>query len=146
MGWHERNGTSVSLCTPHCLAVPAYCAWLGVLCCHNDNSVPHPNRTKDCFHSDLEHELCKGATSITTPAAVWKLDLTMHKLGGSLSDDVTDAVKVLTGHGLQVIDFSRYAVAVAGLLVASLCHHALCRVEGVYVRVEDAHVRACPPS
>jgi hypothetical protein len=63
------------------------------------------------MYSDMEHEVCKGPTSITPPAAVWKLDLTMQKLGGSLSDDVIDALKVLTGHGLQAIDFSRYAAA-----------------------------------
>jgi hypothetical protein len=65
----------------------------------------------------------------------------MQKLGGSLSDDVIDALKVLTGHGLQAIDFSRYAAAAVVLRVASLCNLALCRVEGVHVRVEDAHVR-----
>lgn len=77
------------------------------------------------MYSDVEHQVCKGPTSMTPPAAVWKLDLTMHKLGGSLSDDVIDALKVLTGHGLQAIDFSRYAAAEAMKLAlwANLTRH-----------------------
>jgi hypothetical protein len=54
----------------------------------------------------VEFELCPGNTA---PGAVWKLDLTMQQLGGSLTDDVVDALKVLTGYGLHAIDLSRCA-------------------------------------
>lgn len=67
----------------------------------------------------------------------------MQGLGGSLSDEVIDALKVLTRFGLQGVDFSRWVVSArkAGegeetryygmtcTLVQQLsvvCYHALC--------------------
>jgi hypothetical protein len=48
--------------------------------------------------------MCWGNQSA---GVVWKLDLTMQRLGGRLSQDVIDALKVLAGYGLRAVDFSR---------------------------------------
>lgn len=102
--WHGEH--AMTLCKQHCHAVPAYCGWPGVLCCHTKGDSRIYKHSAPCKNTDVEHELCPGNTA---PGAVWKLDLTMQKLGGSLTDDVVDALKVLTGYGLHAIDFSRYA-------------------------------------
>jgi hypothetical protein len=102
--WHGEH--AVGLCKQHCHAVPAYCGWPGVLCCHTQGDTRPHNGSTHCRYTDVEHELCPGKTA---PGAVWKLDLTMQQLGGSLTDDVVDALKVLTGLGLHAIDFSRCA-------------------------------------
>jgi len=53
--------------------------------------------------TDVEHDVCGGAAS---PGSVWKLDLTMQNLQGTLSGEVIHALKVLTGYGLHTIDVS----------------------------------------
>lgn len=83
---------------------------------------PRPAVDKNCRHTEVEHDVCASAAY----GAVWKLDLTMQKLGGRLSDEVIDALKVLTGYGLQTIDFSRYA----GWLAGWLSHGIMCGTLG----------------
>jgi hypothetical protein len=101
--WH--NESVLGLCRPHCHAVPPYCGWPGVQCCHNnDDRSRVADHSSGCRRTPVEQEMCPN---VTLPGAVWKLDLTMQKLGGSLTDGVVDALKTLTGWGLHAVDFSR---------------------------------------
>lgn len=100
--WHHE--TPWSLCSAHCQAMPAYCGWGGVLCCHNGNASRPGQGPDKCRNNHVDHEMCWGNTSA---GVVWKIDLTAQRLNGSLSQDVMDALKVLTGFGLSSIDFSR---------------------------------------
>lgn len=75
MPWHGEGPLGNTLCQEHCHAVPQYCGWAGVLCCHPEHDLhPHRNGTS-CRGTDVEHEVCPDNT---TPGAVWKLDLTMQ--------------------------------------------------------------------
>lgn len=102
--WH--NESALGLCRFHCHSVPPYCGWPGVQCCHTSNDSRAHDSSSGCRSTHVEHELCPAGTP---PGAVLKLDLTMQKLGGSLTDRVVDALKTLTGWGLHAIDFSRCA-------------------------------------
>lgn len=106
--WH--NESALGLCRFHCHAVPPYCGWPGVQCCHTSNNSRAHDSSSGCRSTHVEHEMCAGGTP---PGAVLKLDLTMQKLGGSLTDAVVDALKTLTGWGLHAIDFSRCAGSTA---------------------------------